>query len=231
MIVPNLQREQALWKSGRLRVVGVDEAGLGPLAGPVVAVAYQPPAGRPMIEGVRDSKTLSSSQRERLVEAILQRGVAVGIGAASVAEIERLNVLKATHLAMRRALMRVGAFDHALIDGRDLAGLDWCPHTALVDGDALSYSIACASILAKVTRDRLMRRLSARYPGYGWERNAGYGTEQHLEALRRLGLTPLHRRTYAPVRAVLTQLALPLEMQRRCSSASLRAGRHPAGES
>lgn len=196
---PSLEAESALWQRGNLRVVGVDEAGRGPLAGPVVAAACCLPAHCDMIEGVRDSKTLTAAQRERLFHEIEQQALAVGIGAASVAEIERLNVLRATHLAMRRALARVGPYDHALIDGPPCRGFHPGPHTAVVDGDATSYAIACASILAKVTRDRLMRRLARLYPGYGWGSNVGYGTPEHLEALRRLGPTPLHRSTFGPV--------------------------------
>ncbi len=202
--LPTLEAEQALWRSCRLRVVGVDEVGRGPLAGPVVAAACQIPLNCQMIEGVRDSKTVSASRRERLFAEIARQAVAIGIGAASVEEIERLNILRATYLAMRRALARVGAYDHALIDGRGSKTVDLGPHTAIVGGDSSSYAIACASIVAKVTRDRLMRKLALRYPGYGWERNAGYGTEEHLRALDRLGLPPFPRRLFAPVQAMLS---------------------------
>jgi ribonuclease HII len=156
-----------------------------------------------MVEGVRDSKTLAPQERERLYAEILRQASAVGLGAASVAEIDALNVLRASHLAMRRALARVTPCDFALVDGRPVKGTDLGPHATMIDGDATSYAIACASIVAKVTRDRLMHKLARRFPGYGWETNVGYGTPGHLEALRRLGLTPLHRRSYAPVQAVL----------------------------
>lgn len=209
MLVPSLEAERSLWERGIRRVVGVDEAGLGPLAGPVVAAACLIPMDCDMIEGVRDSKILSALQRQRLFPRILQQAAAVAWGAASVREIEDLNVLRATHLAMKRALCRIGDYDHALIDGLAIADQQMGPHTPLVDGDASSYSIACASILAKVLRDRLMKRLSARHPGYGWEQNAGYATQAHLEALRELGPTPYHRRSYAPVRLVLQQIPLP----------------------
>ncbi len=126
----------------------------------------------------------------------------VAVGAASVAEIDRINIYHASHLAMRRALRRIGAYDHVLVDGRRIAGFDDVgPHTAVVDGDALCYAIACASVVAKVTRDRLLARLALRHPGYGWERNAGYSTREHLEALRTLGVTPHHRRSFAPSRS------------------------------
>jgi ribonuclease HII len=157
------------------------------------------------IPGVRDSKTLSLAQRERLYGEILQRAAAVGVGAASVGEINEINILRASHLAMWRALRRVSPYDHALIDGREIREIDLGPHTAIVDGDALSYAIASASIVAKVTRDRLMTRLAARYPGYGWERNVGYATRTHLQGLREHGLTPFHRTAYAPVRTFILQ--------------------------
>ncbi len=202
VMVPSLARERDLWRQGRPRVVGVDEAGLGPLAGPVVAAACLVPTGCDAIEGVRDSKTLSPSQRERLYGEILRQAAAVGVGAASVHEIEILNVLAASRLAMRRALARVSPYDHVLVDGREFRDPTLGPHTAIIDGDALCYSIACASIIAKVTRDRLMKKLAALYPVYGWDHNAGYGSPGHLEALRAAGPTPFHRRTFAPIRAL-----------------------------
>ena len=200
MMVPDTFLEQDLWLKGKLRVAGVDEVGLGPLAGPVVAAACILPPGSSPIPGVRDSKTLSHLQRERLFVKILHQSLSVGVGAASVSEIERLNVLRASRLAMRRALARVGALDHVLVDGRPIPEWDSGLHTAIIDGDAMVYSIACASIVAKVVRDRLMAKLSCRFPGYGWQRNAGYSTREHMEALRTLGPTPLHRRGFAPVR-------------------------------
>ena len=206
MIVPSLVIERTLWSSGLLRVVGVDEVGLGSLCGPVVAAAVLLPPNCSMIDGVRDSKLLSVAQRDRLCLEITRQAIAVGIGAASVPEIELLNVLRASYLAMQRALARVGPYDHALIDGRAITRFDLGQHTAIVDGDASSYAIACASVVAKVRRDRFMKRLAVRYPGYGWERNAGYGTKSHLAALRSLGVTPWHRRTYAPVRHLLSPL-------------------------
>ena len=203
MLVPSLGAERALWEQGLLRIAGVDEAGLGSLCGPVIAAAVViPPRCQPIAE-VRDSKTLSRAQRERLYVEIVRQAVAVGVGAGAVREIERLNVLRAAHLAMRRALTRVCPYDHALIDGRRIVDVDLGSHSTIVDGDASSYAIACASIVAKVTRDRLMARLGARYPAYGWGRNAGYGTTDHLAALRRFGITAYHRRGYAPIRELL----------------------------
>jgi ribonuclease HII len=211
---PSLRVERALWRSGRRRVAGVDEVGVACLAGPVVAAAVVLKPNCRMLPGVRDSKTLSPQQREQLFARLAGRLLVAGVGAASPAEIDRLNILRASHLAMQRALRRVQPVDHTLVDGRDYRDLDLGPHTAIVDGDAKSYAIACASIVAKVLRDRLMARLARRYPGYGWEINVGYPTRRHRDGLRALGVTPLHRRTFGFVRALLTpadQLALELD--------------------
>jgi ribonuclease HII len=186
------------------RVVGVDEAGVGPLSGPVVAAAVVLPVDCVPISGVRDSKTLPESQRVELRREITKQAVAIGLGAASVAEVERLNVLRASHLAMQRALRRVAPYDLAIVDGRPVRDVDLGPHVALVDADATSYSVACASIVAKVSRDYLMKRLACRFPVYGWERNAGYGTPEHLRALAKFGPTPYHRTTFSPVRAIIS---------------------------
>jgi ribonuclease HII len=199
--IPTLRMERSLWQSGARRVVGVDECGMGSLCSAVVAAACLLPPNCRRIAGVRDSKTLSARQREKLAAEIRRRTI-VAVGAASVPEIDRLNIYHASHLAMRRALRRIGDYDHVLVDGRRIAGFDDVgPHTAVIDGDALCYAIACASVVAKVTRDRLLARLAVRHPGYGWERNAGYSTREHLEALRTLGVTPHHRRSFAPARS------------------------------
>jgi ribonuclease HII len=203
--VPHLRAERRLWRQGRLRVVGVDEVGMGALCAPVFAAAVLVKPNCHKIPGVRDSKTLSARQREALVGQIKKRVLAWGVGAASVSEIERLNIYHAAHLAMRRALRRIDDYEHVLVDGRKITGFETHvgPYTAIVDGDASSYAIACASIIAKVTRDRLMSRLAVRYPGYGWDHNAGYTTRDHVVGLRELGLTVHHRRTYARIRAML----------------------------
>jgi ribonuclease HII len=213
--VPTLRRERALWRAGARRVAGIDEVGVAPACGPVVAAAVIVRPNARMIPGVRDSKTLSAAQREALAPEIRRRAVAVGIGAASVAEIDRLNIYHATHLAMRRALDRLGGHDHVLVDGLGIAGFeaDVGPYDAIVDGDAHVYTIACASIVAKVVRDRLMARLAARHPGYGWERNAGYATAEHRAAMAALGVTPFHRRSFITTRRALEgveQLGLDL---------------------
>jgi len=205
MIVPTLAREWALWRGGARRVAGVDEVGMACLAGPVVAAALVVKPYCRKIPGVRDSKTLSLPQREKLYPEILRRCAAVGLGAASVAEINQLNIYHASHLAMSRALRRVQPIDHALIDGLNIKDMDMGPHTCIVDGDALSYAIASASIVAKVTRDRLMHKLAQRYPGYGWEHNVGYATPHHRRAIRQQGLTPFHRAAFGTVRMMLLQ--------------------------
>lgn len=181
--------------------------GIGCISGPVVAAAVVVPARCPMIAGVRDSKRLTRERREELFPRILEQALAVGVGAASVDEIDRLNVLQASHLAMRRALARIGSYDHALIDGRPIKDAEFGPFTAIVRGDASCYAIACAAIVAKVFRDRLMGKLANHFPDYGWDHNVGYGTPRHLAALRQYGLTPYHRRSYAPVHAVAEQRA------------------------
>ena len=182
------------------------------LAGPVVAAAVIMPHAASFIAGVRDSKLVPTRQeRECLAREIRAVALAVGVGRASVREIDRLNILRATHLAMQRALVLVLPYDHALIDGNPIRGLELGSHTEIVDGDAKIYAIACASIVAKATRDRLMVRLAASHPGYGWERNVGYPTPEHRDALRHLGVTSHHRRDFGTVRLLRLgeQLGLP----------------------
>jgi ribonuclease HII len=190
--------EQEWFARGVLRLAGVDEAGRGPLAGPVVAAAVVVTPETPRFAGVADSKQLSPRRREQLAAAIVS-SLPCGVGAASPREIERLNIRRATALAMRRALLHLPAgVEVVLVDGLPMVEIG-IPHHALVGGDRRCYAIACASIVAKTVRDRLMRRLAARYPDFGWERNKGYGTPHHLEALARRGPTPHHRMSFAPV--------------------------------
>jgi ribonuclease HII len=173
----------------------VDEAGRGPLAGPVVAAAVVLPEGV-SVEGADDSKVLSAQVREELYVRILASARSVGVGAASVREIDRRNILRATTVAMQRALARLRVSpDHVVVDGLPVKYLGR-DHDAVVDGDALIHSIACASIVAKVVRDRLMHRLAVRYPAYAWDTNVGYGTAQHRAAIDELGVTPHHRLTF-----------------------------------
>ena len=187
---------------GVRRLAGVDEAGRGPLAGPVVAAAVLLTPEAPRLEGVDDSKQLTRRRREQLAAAIVST-LPVGVGAASTREIDRLNIRVATALAMRRAVLRLpGAADAVLVDGLPMVEIG-LPHEALVGGDRRSYAIACASIVAKTVRDRLMRRLAARYPAYGWEHNCGYSTPDHRAAMERCGITPHHRHSFAPVRQLV----------------------------
>ena len=183
-------------------VAGVDEAGRGPWAGPVIAAAVILER-RAIPDGLDDSKKLNPRRREELYAALRASPARIGIGGASAGEIDGLNVLAATMLAMRRAVAALGSTPaHVLVDGNRLPGFA-CAATAIVGGDGRSLSIAAASIVAKVTRDRIMARLAARYPEFGWERNAGYGTAEHRAALDRVGPTPHHRKSFAPVAALL----------------------------
>lgn len=232
MILPTLKVERRHWNAGRLRVVGVDEVGVACVSGAVVAAAVVMPANCHRIRGVRDSKTLSVIQRERLAPIIRRRAVAVGVGAASVAEIDRVNIYHATHLAIVRAVRKIGSWDHVILDGRRIRGFEdeVGEYSAIIDGDAHCYSIACASVVAKVVRDRLMARLAARYPGYGWEHNAGYSTRRHRAAIRELGLTPFHRRSFAPARAILLGEQLPLDFEEIALDEAAEMDRLDAGE-
>ncbi|MGH6887809.1 MAG: ribonuclease HII [Rhizomicrobium sp.] len=183
-------------------IAGIDEAGRGPLAGPVVAAAVIVNRKR-IPKGVDDSKQLQPEAREEAYARIFDCALAIGVGEASVDEIDLINIRQATHLAMARAVRALAiAADFALVDGNDAPALP-CPCDTIVDGDARSVSIAAASIVAKVTRDRMMRALHAEHPGYGWFTNKGYSTEEHLQALARLGPCVHHRRSFAPVHNIL----------------------------
>lgn len=192
-----LATEWGYWDRGMIRIAGVDEVGRGPLAGPVVAAAVILPEST-WIDGVDDSKRLNADRRLDLYEKIVRTALVFGIGAASAREIDAINIRRATALAMKRAIARLGDVDHLLVDGLAVPELGTETHTAIVGGDGCVHCISAASIIAKVTRDRLMARLAARYPQYGWERNMGYGTPEHLGALDRLGPTPHHRRSFQP---------------------------------
>lgn len=195
--MPDLTLEKELGGT----VAGIDEVGRGPLAGPVVAAAVildEATLPQRLRDELDDSKKLSAKKREALATLVLE-SCTVGFGEASVAEIDRLNILKATFLAMERALAALGrAVDHALVDGNQVPPLS-CPVRCVVGGDGLSLSIAAASVIAKVRRDRIMADLAQAFPGYGWDTNSGYGTAEHLTALRTLGPTPHHRKSFAPV--------------------------------
>lgn len=203
---PDMSAEAAAYAEGRTCVCGIDEAGRGPLAGPVVAAAVVLPMSYEL-PGLNDSKKLTAKRREALFEELMaDERVLKCIATASVQEIDELNILRATHLAMARAAQGLPkAADFCLIDGLAVPNFP-LPSANLVKGDARCLSIAAASVLAKVTRDRYMIQLGAEYPQYGFERHAGYGTKAHLQAIREYGITPHHRRSFAPV----AQMELPL---------------------
>jgi ribonuclease HII len=197
--------ENELYGRGAGHIAGLDEAGRGPLAGPVVAAAVVLPRDFSVL-GVNDSKKLSEKRREQLFGLIQGSALAFGVGMADSGLIDKINILEATKLAMRQALANAGAMlaegfgpgsaiSHALIDALTLDGLE-TPQTGIVKGDEKSVSIAAASIIAKVTRDRLMLEYHALYPAYGFDRHKGYGTKEHIEALRAKGLCPIHRRSF-----------------------------------
>ena len=202
MAAPDLSHEHAARALGHVRIAGVDEVGRGPLAGPVTAAAVILDPGA-IPGGLNDSKTLGVARREALAEAILA-SAHVSIAHASVAEIDRLNILRAAHLAMERAVAGLEPPpDMALIDGNMIPRGLTLPARAIIKGDAASLSIAAASIVAKTCRDHLMQDLAQQFPGYGWERNAGYPSKAHRAALLNLGVTPHHRRSFARVHNIL----------------------------
>lgn len=197
-----LRPERELRAEGFCCVAGVDEAGRGPLAGPVVAAAVVLPE-LPELPGVFDSKQLSAVEREELLSELMALpGIDVGVGIVDAAVIDEINILRATHLAMKKALLALKKVDFALVDGLPVKGLP-VPSRNMVKGDARCASIAAASIVAKVRRDAIMVAADAEYPGYGFAAHKGYGCAAHMAALKKLGVTPLHRRSFRPVREVL----------------------------
>jgi ribonuclease HII len=204
---PSLAEEQALASEGYRLVAGVDEAGRGALAGPVVAAAVIMPRHKKALwqSQVRDCKLLSPTQREKLFRPIQNVAIAVGIGMASAEIIDREGIVSATRLAMRLAIEQVSPLpDYLLIDYLRLPELS-LPQKGITNGDRLCFSIACASIIAKVTRDRLMVELDQTYPGYGLANHKGYGTREHFARLRRLGPSAIHRRTFQPIKGMIGQ--------------------------
>jgi ribonuclease HII len=205
-----LTLERRFWRVGYRLVAGVDEVGRGAWAGPVVAAAVILPPDLPQLRralrGVTDSKALTPRQRDRLFSTIQAVALAVGVGGAGAGEVDRDGLLSATRAAMQRALAMLAPRPEALlIDAVDLSTLVALPQRAVIRGDSLSLSVAAASIVAKVSRDRWMAGLEARYPGYGFARHKGYGTPAHCAALERLGVCDLHRRSFAPVLALCVQ--------------------------
>jgi len=203
-----LTYERELWSAGVRTIAGVDEAGRGPLAGPVVAAAVVLPVDG-CVDGAGDSKVLGRETREELYGMIRRRALTIGIGAASVREIDRINILNASTRAMNRALEALSLVpEHVVVDGLPVRGLR-CEHEAVVGGDGCVHSIGCASIVAKVVRDRLMRRLARRYPQYGWAPNMGYATAEHRAAIREHGHSPHHRLTFGGLQYDLELSAPP----------------------
>jgi len=201
MTGPDYSFETDLRAKGALSIAGVDEVGRGPLAGPVTAAAViLDPTNIP--DGLNDSKALSKRKRE-LLEPLIFASAQVSIAHASVEEIDEINILRASHLAMERAVAGLDQVDHALIDGNMIPRNLTVPATTLIKGDGRCLSIAAASIVAKICRDRIMVELAQQYPGYGWETNAGYGSKSHISALQNLGVTPHHRRSFKPVHNML----------------------------
>ncbi len=193
--MPTLEIEQLLWQNGYRFIAGIDEAGRGPLAGPVVAAAVVFEPGK-LIEGVRDSKQLSEKKREALYQVIVDECLAYGIGIVPPEEIDRINIRNATFKAMRKALGAMKQVpDFLLIDGEELPDSLY-PQEAIVGGDDKSFTIAAASILAKVTRDRLMREYHLQYPQYHFDRHKGYGTQLHREMILKYGPSPIHRKSF-----------------------------------
>ena len=209
MAKPHFRHEKALFTSGLWPVAGVDEAGRGPLAGPVTAAAVVlDPKKLP--KGLDDSKKLTANARDELFDLICSRALAIGVGIACVEEIDRINIRNATFLAMTRAIHALALPPvHVLIDGNAAPKHLPCAVQTIIKGDGISVSIAAASIIAKVTRDRLMQQLDALHPGYGFGDHMGYSTPAHFAALKELGPCPAHRRSFAPVRAQV-EPALPL---------------------
>ncbi|MEG0873111.1 MAG: ribonuclease HII [Clostridia bacterium] len=190
-----LEIEESLQEKGYNYICGVDEAGRGPLFGPVVAAAVILPKGE-CIEGVNDSKKISEKKRELLYEQIMQKAIAVGVGISDVETIEEVNILNATKIAMKKAIDKLEQRpDYVLIDGNQKIQID-IPMSTVVSGDAKSESIAAASIIAKVTRDRMLVEWDKEYPEYGLARHKGYGTKIHTEAIAKFGITPLHRKSF-----------------------------------
>lgn len=217
--MPHYIYESRLLKTMAGPICGVDEVGRGPLAGPVVAAAVILDRKR-IPKGLNDSKQLSEEDREALYPLIMEAAVAVGVGEASVGEIDLVNIRQATHMAMARAVRALAvAAEFALVDGNDPPPLP-CRCDTLIGGDARSVSIAAASIIAKVTRDRMMVALHDDHPGYNWRSNKGYGTPEHYAGLKAHGVTPHHRRSFGPIRAILAGHSISDEDMRRSLTAA-----------
>ncbi|MCK9368475.1 ribonuclease HII [Candidatus Dojkabacteria bacterium] len=203
MITPDIKLEVKLWKEGFSNVVGIDEAGRGPLAGPVSAGAVLINSADQVVQGVRDSKKMSEKQREEVFEKIKEVSTAWGVGLASSEEIDRFGIQKSVRIAMERALnevkKKVPKIDYLIVDGKNVSKIPGFKMEKITKGDMYHYSISAASVLAKVTRDRIMKEMSIKYPHYGFEKHVGYGTKLHMEMLCKYGPCRMHRRSFKPV--------------------------------
>jgi ribonuclease HII len=221
-----LNFERVLWKSGIKSIAGVDEVGVGPLAGPVVAAAVVFPPGTELM-GIDDSKRLDPEQRQKMEAAIRATGAAIGIGMADVGEIDRLNIYQAALVAMRRAVEALPSMpEHLLIDARTIPGVSM-PQNSFCKGDGINFSIAAASIIAKTHRDRLMEELEKKYPGYGFAQHKGYSTPEHQNAIRGLGPCPVHRMSYPFIRELCGEFSeffyeIKQQLEKEESAAGLR---------
>ncbi len=203
MITPTLKLEESLWKKGFKNIVGLDEAGRGPLAGPVCAGAVIIHSPSQVVEGVRDSKQMSEKQREEVFEKIKEKSTAWGVGIVTNVEIDKYGIQKAVKMAMERAMEQVKEkgvdIDYVIADGKNVSKIEGYPMERITKGDSYHYSISAASVLAKVTRDRIMREEALKYPEYGFEKHVGYGTKFHLEMLSKYGPCEIHRKCFKPV--------------------------------
>lgn len=208
MIFPDTELEKKLWKKGLKRVIGLDEAGRGPLAGPVTAGAVCIGVDTSLNSLIRDSKKMSKRQREQVYENIKENCIAYGIGVVEAEIIDEVGIQKAVHMAMTEALRQVEVklkrkADYLIIDGNNVLSIEGYDQEKIKKGDLYHYSISCASILAKVTRDRLMERYAKQYPVYGFEKHVGYGTKKHIEAIQEFGICPIHRRSFSPIKEII----------------------------
>lgn len=204
MVFPDIQLEQKLWNEGYTHVVGIDEAGRGPLAGPVVAGAVVIHNKKQMVEGVRDSKKMSEKKREVAYELITTNSASWGVGIVTAKEIDKIGILLAVQKAMQGALgsltKRLGEnINYLIVDGKNVLTIPGYPMDKITKGDNFHYSIAAGSVLAKVTRDRIMKEYAIKYPQYGFMSHVGYGTKKHMEALKEHGACDIHRRSFKPV--------------------------------
>lgn len=209
MIFPTIELEEKLWKQGFVNVAGVDEAGRGPLAGPVVAGAVIIHSKDQMVEGVRDSKKMTQKQREKCFELIIQKSSAYGVGIVSNDEIDKIGIQKAVLKAMTMALEQIKEkiveINYIIADGKNVSIIEGYKMERITKGDLFHYSISAGSVLAKVTRDRIMREYAAQFPNYNFEKHVGYGTKKHMEALKKFGICKIHRKTFEPIKSMLKE--------------------------